>query len=291
MQRLVDTVLNAILTIALLSSAAGCASVKISGDSFQKGVASASAPIADNYRKLNSVQSDANQEEYAADRCVTSCAPLVKENLNVTKFPPKSVQIRLEVIRVLNSYAAGIADLSGSDAPADAASQLESAGAQAKSLSEKISAADSSFKVSQYFEPLSSLAGIILAQSLERKRDKALVAAITAADPQIKKILELIKNDFEDIKDANGTAYDQAMADLVAYYNLNSKRLSYQERSFLLSKIREINSLRAEIASLDPNELVSGIADAQNALHIYATSKRTDEDRRVLNVALKKFGK
>ncbi len=297
------------LCITTLIVLSGCASLRtrVNGADFQEGVKASTAEISSLYSSLNGVEADVVLLGYASDlcdngcggtcpikdnpkaRCACRCKHLIGKNLNKKQFSVESVKARLSAMKVLNTYAKGIAEISSTDSPQVANENLQALGSQVKDLSGTFDKLGTDLHAAKYIEPLSALAGIILEARLESKRKKTMSKAVNTAGPIVTKITDLLREDLTIIIDANKTAYAETQADLVSYYNHHSAKMSFSERQALLEKIRDVGTRMETANGLASHDFLEGIIAANNALMTFANSEQKVADIEKVNAALKEF--
>jgi hypothetical protein len=262
------------------------------GDFRNKTIKSTSV-LADFYVTRNQYEVDLYLNEVAVDPKLEVLAKNpdgTPTPLGKPVFSPGSLKARLDALDLIGAYANRLADLASSEAPAkfkDAASLL---GQNLTTLSNTFSGLASGGgdpTAIKYVGPVGKLIGAIGEMILEQKRDQLISAGINKAAPEVDTILGQVKNDLDTIFSLQlSTGATQRLATLVAGYNVDRERLSYQERKIRLSEIRDAAALRStEIASA-PSSLVTSMSSAHQALVKLAMSKRQPSDFSQFNSAL-----
>jgi hypothetical protein len=196
-------------------------------------------------------------------------------------FSVKGIKARLDSLHLVSLYAKRLSDLAGSKVPAQFPENSKILGDNLANLADTFSSLNGTpdTTASSYIGPISSLVGLVGQIYLERQRDAALTKAITQGDPLIRKILALIEADLVNVVGPlRQTGEKELLADMVAYYNANRLKMSYAERRQSIDAIKSAAESYSAAVIFNPSSLVSGMADAHQALVKYAKSEKKPND-------------
>ena len=199
-------------------------------------------------------------------------------------FAPKSIQARLDSLKLIALYGNRLAELAGTGAPAVFADKTTALGANIVKLDatfNELAATGHDSSAVKFAGPVAKLIGIVGQLFLERKRDKELIAAIKEATPEITKITSQLNTDFgEVVIPTKRSGMKATIALLVDFYETervkpNSTR---KDRKAILDEIGGAIRTYELLTAANPQEVVQGMEDANQALLAYANSGRKDAD-------------
>lgn len=228
--------------------------------------------LSDFYSSRNSYEIDLYLQGVAAD----SSLPVEKVDVNGVPTPlgkpifsPASIKARLDALNLVGAYAGRLSDLVNTDAPA----KFQSAGTL---LGKNLSSLDKTFQTLQgssdptankYIGPIGSLIGAIGQMFLDRRRDELISKAIADGAPQVDIVLSQIRDDMDQIFSIEIiTGSNEKLATLIAAYNSERSKLTYEQRAARLAAIKAAAAEAAASAGSAPSNLVTTMMDAHKAL-------------------------
>lgn len=231
--------------------------------------------------------------EYMSDRAADD--PFVFDDTNFYvngPFTAESIQARLDALKLIGQYGTRLAELAGTDSPTVFADRTAALGTNVANLSgtfRRLARSEpTGLSAANYVEPISKLVGLVGRLYLERKRDRALVAAIREATPQISVINYYLKRDFEEIiNPQRETGLRQTIKDLLLNYNRNRAKSDRKARKQMLDEINAAVRTYELFRDADPSKVVEKMEEANKALFSYANSDRKKTD---LTLMVLRFG-
>lgn len=277
----------------------GCAANRYQAPvgSFREKTQQTVTVLGDFYLSRNSYEIDLYLQDVAAD----SGLPVEKVDSNgmptplgKPAFSPTSVKARLDALNLIGAYAGRLSDLAGSDSPA----KFQSA---ATLLGQNLTSLDKTFEklhgvsdptANKYVGPVSKLVGAIGQMFLDSKRDELITKAIEDGAPQVEILLSQIRDDMDQIFSIEViTGSNQRLATLIASYNKDRGKLSYEERVTRLAAIKAAAGEAAASAGSAPSNVVAAMMDAHKALVKAAKPSKTRSINSLadLNTALEQW--
>jgi hypothetical protein len=291
-----------VLSLLLLVSVAlttGCdnSEFKKQIGEFQKAINDSQAAVTAYYQSLNQFEKDLYFLQRELDPGKDLAALYYKDNaddkaLEITEnafyingpFSPKSVQARLDAIKLIGLYGTRLGELAGTDAPAVFKTNAAALGDNIANLGSTFTELAGNGKdksAANYAGPIGTLVGIVGKMFLEKKRDDALVEAINEATPAITAVTNQLKKDFGDVLlPVNRTGNQLKIAVLIDYYNSQRKikGSARKDRKALLDEIQGAVRSYELLTTANPQEMIKSMEAANQALLAYANSKRKDSD-------------
>jgi hypothetical protein len=226
---------GAISVLLLLLFLAGCTTTNFTQPvaSFRQSVNTSTAAIGAYYVNLNAFERQLYLDNIALDptqkvgeRQNGKPTPLVGEI-----FQPASIKARMDALSLLGTYAQRLTDLAGGKA-----SQQFSTAANA--LGEGLIGLDETFSqlskkedktAATYIGPISSLVGCIGKMYQQKQIDADLRKVINDGSKTVDAVLDLIQSDLVNvIKPLQTTGLHERLANHIAYYNDNRKKMVFQ---------------------------------------------------------------
>lgn len=273
----------------------GCTSIDFKQPitSYNESMAVSGAILATYYSELNNQARDSYliQAKYNQGKSLWEVEGGAKTAM-VAFIPPEAIKVRLTAISLISQYGSKLALLAGSDAPGRVSTGIVQIGATYNQLAERFRTAPDipqGAPSKDYATPIATIASVVGSEYLDSKRDALLMQAIQDGYPAVDKVLSLLEKDLPTIHVwATGKADDQ-MTDAMEYYNANKEKMSFEQRSLVLS---EINGYARGFQSLvinQPQDVVSAMRDANKALLDYANNPGDDNRVVRLTSALETF--
>ncbi len=233
---------------------------------------------------LNSVASDKTQKLQGTDAS-GQATPLGKP-----AFSSAAVKARLDALDLVGVYANRLAELAGSPAPArfDDAAALLGTNLASLDTTFKTLAGEKDPTANQFVGPIGNLIGIIGQKLLERKRDQFITEAVHEATPEVRVILNQVKNDMDKIFAPLTEAGEaERLSDLVRAYNTDVGQLSFEQRQDRMKQIKAARKSRSVAMASVPSSLVTHMMEAHEAVVRLAEAKsRKVQDFSAFNDAL-----
>lgn len=236
--------------------------------------------LSDFYSSRNSYEIDVYLQAVAADASLpvqTKDAEGHPTPLGKPVFSPASIQARLDALNLVGAYAGKLSDLANPDSQT-------SFGSAATLLGENLSSLDKTFQTlqgrsdptaSKFIQPVSNLVGAIGQMYLDRKRDQLITQAIKDGAPQVDIILSQVRDDMNKIFSPEiVTGSSEKLALLIAAYNADRARLTYEQRVARLAGIKAAADEAAASVGSGPASLVTSMMEAHHALVQVAQSPR-----------------
>lgn len=199
-------------------------------------------------------------------------------------FSSKSIQARLDAIKLIGLYGSRLAELAGTNAPAAFETETAALGGNIVNLAQtfqELAGTGKDAGAAAFAGPVGKLVGVVGRLFLERKRDKALISAIKEATPQITGVTAQLNRDFVDVVNPQRRIGIKAtLALLVNFYNDERIKAgsNRNERKKTLAEINDISRKYELLTASNPQAIVQGIEGANQALLAYANSGRKDAD-------------
>ena len=217
---------------------------------------------------------------------VTPSSPptVLKDALHINgPFSPKSIQARLDAIKLLGLYGNRLAELAGTTAPTVFETESAALGKNIVGLSKTFSdlAGSGDKTAASFAAPVGKLVGIVGKLFLERKRDKELIAVIKEATPQVTELTTQLMKDFDEV--INPQHSSGAKATLALFVNLyNDEReapgSTRAGRKKLLAEINDLAHQYELFTTENPQDMVESMEDANQALLAFANSGQKEPD-------------
>ena len=214
-----------------------------------------------------------------------SSPALLKDALYINgPFSPKSIQARLDAIKLLGLYGNRLAELAGTTAPTVFETESAALGKNIVGLSKTFSDLAGSGRdttAASFAAPVGKLVGIVGKLFLERKRDKELIAVIKEATPQVTELTTQLMKDFDEV--INPQHSSGAKATLALFVNLynDERETAGSTRAGRKKLLAEINDLAHQYELLtteNPQDMVESMEDANQALLAFANSGQKEPD-------------
>lgn len=297
MNKKITRLISLILLLAIVSTSA-CDNTEFReqiGD-FQTAMSESRTSIESYYLEMNQFEKDLyllereldpNKKagvDYMSDRDPDERFEFSNDNLYINgPFTAESIQARLDALKLIGQYGTRLAELAGTDSPAVFSDKTAALGTNIVNLAEtfgKLSKSEpAGLSAAKYIQPLSKLVGIVGQLYLENKRDKALIAAIREATPQISVINYYLKKDLEEVVNPlRGTGLRKTIALLTKNYNDNRAASDRKTRKQMLSELNAIVRTYELFSDATPSEIVDHMEEANQALLAFANSGRKKED-------------
>jgi hypothetical protein len=210
---------------------------------------------------------------------------IVKDALYINgPFSPKSIQARLDAIKLLGLYGNRLAELAGTAAPTVFENESAALGKNIVGLSKTFSDLAGSGRdatAGSFAAPIGKLVGIVGKLFLERRRDKELVSAIKEATPHVTELTTQLMKDFDEvINPQHSSGAKGNIALIVDLYNdeRETPGSSRAGRKRLLSEINELVHQYELLTTENPQEMVQSMEDANQALLAFANSGQKEAD-------------
>ena len=206
-------------------------------------------------------------------------------------FSEESIKARLDALRLVGIYGNRLAELAGSEAPANFQDAATLLGTNLVSLEQTFrTLANNDSTAGSFIGPISRLIGAIGNMILQAQRDRLIVEAVTEATEPVRTILDLVRTDLNTIFSIQvATGQSQIVADLIIYYNDNRTTMSYEERRDFLSTIAGAYEGLQMAVVASPTALIDAISRAHEALIKLANSPRARLDFTEFNDALEEM--
>jgi hypothetical protein len=283
-----------LLTLAVLSCSCATAQWAKPIGNFKESVDGSVAVIGAYYEDLNTYERRIYLENAALnpkEEILWKDAQGKATPLAGQVFSAESIKARLDALRLVSAYARRLADLAGSNAPTQFASNADTLGSTLTGLAKTfqgLTGTDSS--ASAYIGPVSSLVGLIGNIILEHRRDEAIKLAITQGDKPVTQILDQFEQDLGMvIGPLRETGEKLLLADLVNDYNTHRATLTPAERRQRIDRISAAADAYFKAIASNPAGLVAGLRDAHRAMIKYAGSPRQPADLGEFAAALEVF--
>jgi hypothetical protein len=207
-----------------------------------------------------------------------------------TAIPPSEIQLRLQSLSVLASYANALGAMAESK-------DVDSLGQAADNLRDDVNGLSATFaSISQHRQknksaggadkganldigsPLASLVKLFGTIAIERKERKALEQAIIAGEEPVNKLIDLLKADLQALTLVDNVSYAAMEAGMIKVYN--DARSKTDPKGLLtlidqfLGDIDKIQTLRA----VQVDSLLSDMKTAHSALVTFAKSNKSPKD-------------
>jgi hypothetical protein len=289
--------LRLILCLCIVLLLPACASVNYDKPigAFQKSVDESVGVIGKYYQDLNAYERSLYLESVFLDpqkEVLFTDSNGQPTPLAGNVFTAKSIKARLDSLSLVSMYSKRLADLAGSTVPVQFPEKAKVLGDNLANLADTFGslAGSKDTTASSYIGPISSLVGLVGQIYLEKQRDTALTKAITEGDPLIRKILDLLETDLVNVIDPlRKTGETELLAEMVVYYNKNRLKMSYAERRQAIDAIKADAESYSAAVIFNPSGLVSGMAEAHQALVKYAKSDKKPNDFAELVSAMELF--
>lgn len=287
---------GAVPVLVVLTASWGCATAqwaKPIGD-FQESIDGSVAVIGAYYEDLNGFERRIYLESAAlnpSEEILFTGADGKPTPLAGRVFSAASIRARLDALRLVSVYGRRLADLAGSEAPTQFASNADVLGATLTGLSKTFQGlAGSDSTASAYVGPVSSLVGLIGQVVLEKRRDAAITLAIKDGDKPVTAILDQVERDLGAVVDPLRTTGEKLLlAELVNDYNTKRSTLSEDERRARIDRIAAASDAYFRALAANPAGLVAGVRDAHRAMVAYAASPRKPANLAEFAAALEVF--
>lgn len=286
----------ALILASVLTS--GCATSKwaVPIGKYQKSVDATATIVGGYYKTLNSYERDLYLDSVYLDPALSLAATDQQgkpTGLVKGVFATESIDARLDALELIGVYGSRLARLAGTDAPGNFATGASDLGKSLTGLSatfQNLAGSQGDSTAAAYVGPISTLVGVIGQSVLERRRDSALIDAIAQGDPQVTKIFDQIEADLGEVISAQRQSGEQQrLAELVAAYNGNRSKMTVDQRSQFMDRIRASSDAYRVAASDDSLDAVDAMRKAHRALVKYATSPRKPGDMAEVADALEVF--
>jgi len=272
-------------TVALLLGITGCATNKYRAPigAFRDDTQRTVGALRDFYQSRNTYEVDLYLNGVAADSTfeVLTADSNGPTPLGAATFSPASMTARLNALDLVGAYASRLAALASSDAPArfrDAAGLLGTNLVSLDKTFQKLSG-DSDPTASRFISPIASIVGAVGEMVLEHKRDELIAAGLAKGEGPVQEVLGLVRDDLDKVFSLQvATGEAERFATLVAAYNRDRSKLSYEQRKSRLEEIKAAHRTRMAVASAVPSALVTSMLDAHAALVALARSPRRPEN-------------
>ena len=285
----------------LLLAQVACASANWAqpvGD-FKKSVDESVAVIAGYYDNLNAFERRVYLADALADpakRIGTTEADGKPTPLSGQVFSARGIKARTDALALVSLYARRLADLAGSDAPAEFRTNVGVLGDNLTKLDDTFrqlssgGAEPADSRAGAYVGPIAQLVGLVGQIYLEHRRDAALEKAIGEGAPVVDKILKSLEDDLVAVVDPlQRTGNKQMLAQLVVDYNNGRATASESQRRAQLAAIEKAAEAADTALTFNPSSVLSGLREAHAALIAYAKSPRKPTDLASLSDALSIF--
>lgn len=236
------------------------------------------------------------------------------------KINPSYIAARLEVLKQLTEYSKGLGMLATSDAPKQVRDELIKIGENSKSIAAHINdlnrnaASTSLANIGAYTGFVTQIAGIVMPEILNMKKDAAIRAYITKGSKPTKDAYDQLERDLTTIYSAYVANQKQLLAIKVHHFNsylstvapveddfkaegktpqqvkvefekakavFETLKAHYpfdRERQILLDELQEADKNFSSISEGNPVKLVQALRDAQVKLEEAACAKKTSDE-------------
>lgn len=250
--------------------------------SFQQSVVTGAGAVATYFTEMNRFERELYLHEVAYDATIELATAAVDANgvrtptaLPGKMFSPRSIQARVDALRLVGLYAQGLGELASSEAPAAFGDSAKQFGDQVAGLFGKLKD-DSS---ASYVGPLTAIVAAIGAKGIEAKRDRMLMASIKAAAPQVRAVLDLIESDLAKIVlPLRDTGERKMISDQIRSYNETRATMSLEARKAALLRIAAAYDRLEVGSSADPAVFVRSMRAAFDKLVQYAETDHSPDD-------------
>lgn len=270
--------------IVLIASASGCRTTNFGPPigSFKSSVETGSAAVATYFTEMNRFEREVYLSEVAHDPDIELATSVINEKgekaktaLSGKTFSPKSVQARVDALRLVGLYAQGLSELAGTDAATTFGESTKKFAEQLKTtfsgLADDTSAA--------YIAPLTSIAAEFGKMAIEWQRDIMLRESIKEAAPAIRDVLTLLESDLTTIvKPLRDTGTKQMLTDAIRSYNADRAKMSLEQRKAALAKISAAYDRADASVAADPAAFVRSMRSTFDKLVTYAESDHRPKD-------------
>lgn len=294
------------LVCAALVLAAGCDNTEYRQQIavFQQSVGNTRSVVESYYLEMNQFERDVYFLRLELDKDKAMGIKFLKdshqrvatEDLVVNgPFSNQSIRARLDAISLLGLYGTRLAELAGTKAPIEFATNASALGDNIVELSgtfQKLSGNGTDPSAAKYIGPIGKLIGIAGRLYLEHKRDKALTAEITAAAPVVLEIVKLLTDDFEEVINPQRlTGLQGEIVALKIFYNeqRNATGSSRQTRRGLLIEINNLIRNYELLVNAKPQDVLQSLGRANAALQSYATSSHNPQNLGQLVARMQEF--
>jgi len=280
-------------TVALVLGVTGCATNQYRAPigAFRDDTQRTVGVLRDFYQSRNTYEVDLYLNGVAADPTfeVLTADSNGPTPLGTTTFLPASIAARLNALDLVGAYASRLAALASSDAPSrfrDAAGLLGQNLASLDKTFQRLSG-ESDPTASRFISPIASIVGAVGEMVLERKRDELIAAGLEKGEGPVQEVLGLVRDDLDRVFSLQvATGERERFATLVAAYNRDRSKLSYEQRKSRLEEIKAAHRARTAVAGAVPSALVTSMLDAHAALVALARSPRRPANFAEFNDAL-----
>ena len=258
---------------------------------FQEAMNSGLPAVRDYYLQINEME----RSRYVATLAANPDLDLDEKDVRFSGvISLKSLKARLDALKLVEVYAARLAELASTDSPSQFKDKTEvltgdllNLGATFSSLAGK---GDSFKKATQYAGPVGSLVGLVGEIYLERQRDVALTKAIREADGPVTAILQNMRDEFEaGLSEVVTTAMDEKFAAGVLAYSKARKQLDVGGRQALLDSVVAASKEYRDAIEARPTDVIDAMLKAHKAFVTFAASKREPQNVAQLAVAIDAF--
>ena len=230
--------------------------------------------------QVNKVERDKYIDERLAGR-----QPIeLKEIQERVLLTPEEIEIRLEALEQLARYGNLLLKLANSDAPEAIAQSAEGLGKAVEHLSASVSAGlgrpeNAGFKGA--VGPVTAIIGEVVRLAAERKIRQALDTAVKSGDKPLKDLLDVLSEEATAAYERKRNYLSRARTWAVDAYNEELQKGDRANREALkqyAGQIRVQLDAWDAFAAAKPQEGLAALAEAQNALVVYAKSPKNPKN-------------
>ena len=221
------------------------------------------------------------RDKYIDERLAGRQSIELKEIQTRVLLTPEEIEIRLEALDQLVRYGNLLLKLANSDAPEAIAQSAEGLGKAVEHLSAGVNAGlgrpeDAGFKGA--VGPVTAIIGEVVKLAAERKIQQALDTAVKSGDKPLKDLLDVLREETAAAYERKRNYLSRARTWAVDAYNEELQKGDRANRDALKQYAGQIKAqLDAwdAFAAAKPQEGLAALAEAQNALVVYAKSSKT----------------
>lgn len=274
------------MAVLLAASLASCSSTdyRVPIASFQESVANGTEAVATYFAGMNrferdlylhEVAYDAGRELATAEKTPEGTKPTA---LSGKVFSPRSIQARVDALRLVGLYALGLGELVNSEAPSAFGESTVKLGEQlAQTFTKLKDGGDDGAK--EYLGPLTAIVAEVGKRWVEGKRDAMIAASIEVAAPEVQKVLARIEADLRSIVTPLRETGEKAMLSvLVRSYNKSRAAMSLEQRKLALEEIAAAYDRHEVVMAADPVLFVRDMRSAFDQLVKYAESGHSSSE-------------
>ena len=202
-------------------------------------------------------------------------------------IPPEEIQIRLQALTVISSYANALASVATStdvetlqSASNTLKTDVNGLSTTVQSLTVKRSQIASATKGSNLDlgGPVSSLVTLVGTFAIEHMQRKELEEAIIKGDEPIGTMIDLLKKDLGALTLADESSYSAMQNGMVKIYNDTRDKAAPKELIALIDQFVADNNRIQTLRALQIDSLLSDMKNSHTALVVFAKSSKQPKD-------------